>query len=70
LAVAGAAREHPAVLVSGLLISITLMGVAATWIANLLHRFAWIGYLGLGVIVFVAIRIIWEGGQVVLATLP
>ena len=48
LAVAGAARQHPWVLVGGLLLSITLTGLAASWIAKLLHRFRWIGYVGGG----------------------
>jgi YjbE family integral membrane protein len=63
LAVAGAAREHPLVLVAGLMISITLMGVAASWIARLLHRFRWIGYLGLAIVVYVAAHMIWEGSR-------
>jgi len=63
LAVAGAAREHPAVMVFGLLLSIGLMGVAATWIAKLLHRFRWIGYLGLGIVLYVALHMIWEGAR-------
>jgi YjbE family integral membrane protein len=63
LAVAGAAREHPFVLVGGLLLSITLMGVAASWIARLLHRFRWIGYLGLAIVVYVAAHMIWEGAR-------
>lgn len=61
LAVAGAAREHPMVLIGGLLLSITLMGVAASWIARLLHRFRWIGYLGLAIVIYVAGHMIWEG---------
>jgi YjbE family integral membrane protein len=61
LAVAGAAREHPAVLVFGLLLSIGLMGVAATWIAKLLHKHRWIGYLGLAIVLYVALHMIWEG---------
>ena len=65
LAVAGAAREHPAVLIFGLLLSITLMGVAATWIAKLLHRFRWIGYLGLVIVLYVALHMIWEGSRTV-----
>jgi YjbE family integral membrane protein len=63
LAVAGAAREHPFVLAAGVLISITLMGVAASWIARLLHRFRWIGYLGLAIVVYVAGHMIWEGSR-------
>ena len=65
LAVAGAAREHPMVLVAGLLISITLMGVAASWIARLLHRARWIGYLGLVIVLYVALHMIWEGSRTV-----
>ena len=61
LAVAGAAREHPGVLVFGLLLSITLMGVAATWIASLLQRYSWIGYIGLAIVLIVSVRMIWEG---------
>jgi YjbE family integral membrane protein len=63
LAVAGAAREHPTVLIVGLLLSITLMGVAATYIARLLHRFPWIGYVGLVIIIYVAIHMVWEGSR-------
>jgi YjbE family integral membrane protein len=63
LAVAGAAREHPTVLIAGLLLSITLMGVAATWIAKLLHTYKWLGYIGLVIVLFVAARMIWEGSR-------
>jgi YjbE family integral membrane protein len=61
LAVAGAAREHPVILVFGLLLSIALMGVAATWIARLLHRYRWIGYVGLAIVLYVALHMMWEG---------
>jgi YjbE family integral membrane protein len=61
LAVAGAARQHPQVLVIGLLVSITLMGVAATWIAKLLHRFRWLGYIGLAIVFYVSLHMVWEG---------
>jgi predicted tellurium resistance membrane protein TerC len=63
LAVAGAAREHPVVLAAGILISITLMGVAASWIARLLHRYRWIGFLGLAIVVYVACHMIWQGSR-------
>lgn len=63
LAVAGAAREHPLVLVAGLLISITLMGLAASWIARMLHRFRWIGYAGLAIVLYVALHMVWEGSR-------
>ncbi len=69
LAVAGAAREHPAVLVFGLFLSVTLMGVAATWIARLLMKWRWLGYLGLAIILYVSVHMIWEGHrQVVVRT--
>jgi YjbE family integral membrane protein len=61
LAVAGAAREHPTVLVVGLVLSIALMGVAATYIARLLNKYRWIAYVGLLIIVYVALKMIWEG---------
>lgn len=63
LAVAGAAREHPAIMVFGLLLSIALMGVAATFIARLLHKYRWIGYVGLVIVLYVALHMIWEGHQ-------
>jgi YjbE family integral membrane protein len=61
LAVAGAARDHPALLVFGLILSIGLMGVAAEAIARLLNRARWIGYLGLVVVVYVALHMVWDG---------
>lgn len=61
LAVAGAAREHPTVLVFGLALSIALMGLAATFIARLLHKHRWIAYVGLAVILYVALEMIWRG---------
>jgi YjbE family integral membrane protein len=61
LAVAGAAREHPIVLVFGLVLSIALMGIAASFIAGLLQRYRWIAYVGLAIILYVALLMIWEG---------
>jgi YjbE family integral membrane protein len=61
LAVAGAARHHPGVLVFGLGLSIALMGLAASFIARLLNRHHWIAYVGLAVILYVAIEMIWRG---------
>ena len=61
LAVAGVAREHIWVLVFGLLLSVVLMGVAATLVARMLATRPWIGYVGLLVIVYVAGTMIWEG---------
>jgi YjbE family integral membrane protein len=62
LAVAGAAREHPWVLVFGLALSIALMGIAASFIANLLQKYRWIAYIGLAVILYVALEMIFRGG--------
>lgn len=61
LAVAGAARDHPAALVFGLGLSILLMGVAANFIARLLERHPWIAYAGLAIILYVAGDMIWRG---------
>jgi len=61
LAVAGAARKHPAVLFFGLALSVTLMGIAANAIARLIERHRWIAYIGLVVIVYVAGTMILEG---------
>jgi YjbE family integral membrane protein len=63
LAVAGAAREHPGVLIFGLSLSILLMGVAARFIAGLLHKYRWIGYLGLAVILYVAFGMVLRGAE-------
>src|SRR5262249_53689686 len=63
LAVTGAAREHPVVLIFGLTLSILLMGVAAGFIASLLHKYRWIAYLGLGVILYVALGMAFRGAQ-------
>ena len=61
LAVAGAAREYPAVLVFGLVLSIALMGIAANFIARLLQNHRWIAYVGLAVIFYVAVEMIYRG---------
>lgn len=61
LAVAGAARDHPGILLLGLILSVALMGIAANLIARYIERYRWIGYLGLVVIVFVAGKMIYEG---------
>ncbi len=66
LAVAGAAKEHSIVLIVGLIISIALMGVAANFVAKLLSRFRWIAYVGLAVIVYVALDMIYQGSIEVL----
>ena len=61
LAVAGAARDHPTVLVIGLVLSIALMGIAASFIARLLEKHRWIAYVGLVIILYVALEMIYRG---------
>ncbi len=61
LAVAGAAKEHPAVLVFGLALSVALMGLAASMIAGLLYKYRWIAWVGLAIILYVAGHMIYEG---------
>lgn len=63
LAVAGAAREHPYVLVFGLVLSVLLMGVAANLIAGYIDRHRWIAWGGLAVILWIAIKMIYEGAR-------
>ncbi|RAI35130.1 TerC family protein [Rhodoplanes serenus] len=63
LAVAGAAREYPWVLIFGLVLSIALMGIAANYIASLLQRHRWIAYVGLAVILYVSLEMIWRGAH-------
>lgn len=61
LAVAGAAREHPGILIVGLIFAVALMGVAANIIAKYIERYRWIGWVGLLVILYVALKMIWDG---------
>ena len=61
LAVAGAAREHPGILIIGLLLSVALMGLAANFIAKYIDRYRWIAWIGLIVILWVAGRMIYDG---------
>jgi hypothetical protein len=61
LAVAGAARDHPHILIFGLGLSIALMGIAAQFIAGLLDRHRWMGLVGLAIIVYVAVEMIYRG---------
>ncbi|MBL9047394.1 MAG: TerC family protein, partial [Tabrizicola sp.] len=65
LAVAGAAKDHPTVLIIGLALSIAMMGLAAGWIANLLNKYRWIAYIGLLIILYVALKLMWVGWHVV-----
>jgi len=61
LAVAGAARDHPGILIVGLVFAVILMGVAANFIARYIERYRWIAYVGLAVIVYVAAKMIYDG---------
>jgi YjbE family integral membrane protein len=61
LAVAGAAREHPGILVVGLFLSVALMGVASNIIAKYIERYRWIAFIGLAMIVWVAAEMVWVG---------
>ncbi|MFC5358707.1 TerC family protein [Azospirillum himalayense] len=66
LAVAGAAKDHPTILVIGLLLSVVLMGAAANMIAHVLHKHRWVGWVGLLIITYVALDMIWRGSNEVL----
>jgi YjbE family integral membrane protein len=65
LAVAGIARDHAWVLIFGLVLSVALMGAAATVIANMLKRWPWLVYIGLAIILYVALHMIWDGSVAV-----
>lgn len=69
LAVAGAAHGTLWVLIAGVVLSVVLMGAAASLIARLLGRYRWIAWVGLVAVLFVALRLVWEGGHEVLAHL-
>ncbi len=69
LAVAGAARDHRDVLIIGLLLSVALMGMAANLIARLLERYRWISYIGLAIVIYVALSMIWHGSHAVMEAL-
>lgn len=63
LAVAGAAAGHTWVLVTGLAVSVVLMGLAATFVARLLETYRWIAWVGLLIVLYVALKLVWEGGH-------
>ena len=67
LAVAGASIGHMDVLIIGLLLSVAMMGAAANLIAKLLERYRWISYVGLAIVVYVALSMIWKGSHDVMA---
>ena len=61
LAVAGAARDHPGILIVGLIFAVILMGVAANIIARYIERYRWIAYVGLLVVIYVAVKMVYDG---------
>ena len=63
LAVAGASKDHTEIMVFGLVLSVALMGVAANYIARLIERYHWIGWIGLALIFYVAMDMIIGGGR-------
>ena len=69
LAVAGAAEGHLWVLVVGIALSVVLMGIAATLVARLLQRYRWIAWAGLLIVLYIALKLIWEGSHEVAARL-
>lgn len=70
LAVAGAARHHTEALIFGLALSVVLMGVASAFVARILGKYSWLAYVGLAVIFFVSIRMIFEGAHDLLPYVP
>jgi YjbE family integral membrane protein len=66
LAVSGAAHEHPSIMVFGLVLSVALMGLAASWIAGLLEKRPWIAYVGLAIIFYVAVEMVLRGAHEVM----
>jgi YjbE family integral membrane protein len=63
LAVAAVAMEHPVIMAFGLVLSVILMGVAASIIARVIQRFRWIAIIGIVIIIFAGARMVWEGGH-------
>lgn len=61
LAVAGAAKDHPGIMVVGLIVAVALMGIAANIIAKYIEQYRWIAYFGLAVILYVAVKMIYQG---------
>lgn len=63
LAVAGASRQFPLILIFGLILSIALMGIAASFMAQLLQKHRWIAYVGLAIILYVALDMCYRGAR-------
>ena len=70
IAVAAAARDHPTVLLFGLALSVTLMGLAANLVAKLVQKYSWIAWIGLVIITYVALKMAWDGWHQVAPLLP
>ena len=70
LAVAGASRDHTEIMILGLVLSVALMGIAANYIARLIERYHWIGWIGLALIFYVAMEMIISGGRDVVPLIP
>ncbi len=70
LAVAGAARNHPVLLGIGLIVSVGLMGVAASLVAGIMQRFPWVAWIGILIVLYVAVQMIWDGWHQVAPYLP
>lgn len=70
LAVAGASKDHVEIMVIGLVLSVALMGIAANYVARLIERYHWIGWIGLALILYVALDMIIGGGRDVVPLLP
>ncbi len=61
LAVAGAAKDHPGIMIVGLIFAVALMGIAANIIAKYIERYKWIGWVGMAVIVYVSLKMMYDG---------
>jgi YjbE family integral membrane protein len=70
LAVAGASKDHTEIMIIGLVLSVALMGVAANYLARLIERYRWIAWIGLALILYVALDMIIGGGRDVVPLLP
>ncbi|HIJ83339.1 MAG: hypothetical protein HW380_252 [Magnetococcales bacterium] len=68
LAVAGAAKDHPGILVAGLVIAIIMMAFAANYIAKLIQKRPWIAWIGLAIIAYVAVDMVWRGYLQIIAS--
>ncbi|MGE0740941.1 MAG: YjbE family putative metal transport protein [Hyphomonadaceae bacterium] len=63
LAVAAVSRHNEVIMAFGLILSVVLMGVAATFIARIISKHQWIAWVGLAIIIFAGVRMVWEDGH-------